>query len=84
MNEGGSLYGKGNTFELSPGFQYIKNDFVDVKRDKQILEGDEELEEYQSIYLRPSMAYKIYANYRKLADDDISNHITDEALKEED
>ena len=34
MNEGATLYGKGNTFVLNPGFQYIKNDFVDVKRDK--------------------------------------------------
>ena len=46
MNEGGNLFAKGNTFELSPGFQYIKNDFVDIKRDKQILEGVEDLAEY--------------------------------------
>ena len=63
MNEGATLYGKGNTFVLNPGFQYIKNDFVDVKRDKQILEGDEEFEEYQSFFKRPSMASKIRANY---------------------
>ena len=48
MNEGATLYAKGNTFELNPVFQYIKDDFVDVKREKQILEGEEELEEYKS------------------------------------